>query len=625
MKLVHDGTVFVFSCSFEDRDKPKSAGFRWDPAKKRWWTDDPARAARLRGYADESAAPALSAVIENLAASRATDADVPLPAPDGLTYLPFQRAGIAYALGRPSTLIADEMGLGKTIQAIGVMNADASIGSVLVVCPASLKLNWKREIEKWTTRGLTVAVADGKHLPSGVNVVVANYDILYKHEAALAASPFDLLVVDEAHFVKNPKARRSRQVYALAKAARRRLFLTGTPIVNRPAELWPIVNCLDPARWPKFFSFARRYCNAFHNGFGWDFTGAAHLEELQERLRSSIMVRRLKADVLAELPAKRRQVIELAANGASAAVSRERAAFEAHEEAIEDLRVKAELAKADGPEAYAAAVRALQDRTRVAFEEISVVRHETALAKVPAVLEHLETATESGKVVCFAHHRDVVAAIAAAYPGRSVVINGETSIEDRQAAVDAFQTRPEIVLFIGSIGAAGVGITLTAASHVVFAELDWVPGNVTQAEDRCHRIGQRESVLIQHLVLEDSLDARLAKTLVAKQEVIDRALDDETMIAVVPGHEDAPATSTVKPSKLDALAAAMTPEEIALVHDRLLALAHACDGAVQKDGMGFNKFDSAIGKKLAYASTLSPRQAALGAVIVRKYHAQLGF
>jgi SWI/SNF-related matrix-associated actin-dependent regulator 1 of chromatin subfamily A len=154
------------------------------------------------------------------------------------------------------------------------------------------------------------------------------------------------------------------------------------------------------------------------------------------------------------------------------------------------------------------------------------MRHATALAKVPLVVEHLVAALEeSPKIVVFAHHRDVIAALAAEFPGRVVTLTGNDSPEARQAAVDRFQTDPECSLFIGSITAAGLGLTLTAAAHVVFAELDWVPANMTQAEDRTHRIGQRESVLVQHIVLESSLDASMVRTLLKKQQVIDEAVD----------------------------------------------------------------------------------------------------
>src|SRR5690606_16135176 len=163
----------------------------------------------------------------------------------------------------------------------------------------------------------------------------------------------------------------------------------------------------------------------------------------------------------------------------------------------------------------------------VAFEELSALRHEMGIAKVPAVIEHIkETLENTDKIVVFAHHHDVVNAIAQAFGDIAVKLTGVESSDERQAAVDRFQNDPNCRLFIGTIGAAGVGLTLTAASTMIFAELDWVPGRVTQAEDRIHRIGQLDSVLIQHLVVDGSLDAKMAWVLVEKQEIIDKALDD---------------------------------------------------------------------------------------------------
>lgn len=301
------------------------------------------------------------------AASRATDAEVDLPCPEGLSYLPYQKAGIAYAMAKPNVLIGDEMGLGKTIQAIGVYNTDPTIHRVLVVCPSSLRLNWKKEWAKWATRTSRIAVVNGGKPSDWIAadaatcpVVVINYDILAKHRAAIDAITWDLLIVDEAHYLKNPKAIRTKAVLgqrvkgiekAKAIAARRRIFLTGTPIVNRPVELFPLVEALDPAGLGKnFFAFAKRFCNATQTKWGWDFSGASRLDELQRTLRERFLVRRLKADVLTELPPKRRQVIEIPANGASGAVAAERATYERHEAALAEL--DAQIAEAEIAAAY---------------------------------------------------------------------------------------------------------------------------------------------------------------------------------------------------------------------------------------------------------------------------------
>jgi SWI/SNF-related matrix-associated actin-dependent regulator 1 of chromatin subfamily A len=568
-------------------------------------------------------------------ASKATDADLDIPSPEGLSYMPFQRAGIAYAMGRKGVLIGDEMGLGKTIQAIGVINSDENIQKVLVVCPASLRLNWKRELERWLVRPLRVGIAQGKDWPLNVDIVVVNYDVLKNFKKKLYGDEWDLLVVDECHYLKNPKAQRTVSVFGKwnkdpdkvkpAIEAKRRVFLTGTPIVNRPIELWPLLQSLDPDglgsnwRW-----YVTRYCDGHQTKWGWDVSGASRLDELQDRLRTTLMVRRLKSQVLQELPAKRRQVLELPANGADKVVKAEQEAWAEVEERLEELRAAVELAKADDDEEkYKRAVEELAQGERVAFTEMARLRHETALAKVPAVLEQLQDLEH--KVVVFGHHKDVIDAIMAEIGDRAVKLTGETPMEERQEAVDRFQTDSNVQFFVGNIQAAGVGITLTAASHVVFAELDWVPGNMSQAEDRCHRIGQQDSVFVQHLVLEGSLDATMAKTLIAKQSVIDKALDEETEQPEYEPVQGSPAvTKTVRRSQLDAEAANFTDEMVAAVHEALQRLAGVCDGARLEDGCGFNRVDTRIGKDLASREKLTRKQAALGRKIVRKYHRQIG-
>lgn len=525
--------------------------------------------------------------------------------------------------------------MGKTIQAVGIINCDPTIKRILVVCPASLRLNWRRELRKWLVISRQIRIVDdGKTWPSDTaDIVIINYDLASKHAAALRATEWDLVIIDEAHYLKSPDAKRtvailgrkqSKKHEAVAPIpARRKVFLTGTPIPNRPVEGWWAAEQLGVMT--NFFAFAKRYCAAVQNRWGWDFTGASNLAELQEKLRANGMIRRLKADVLKELPAKRRCVIELPANGAAKVVKAEADAWADHEATIDALRVAVELAKAsEDPNDYREAVLRLNKATQVAFTDMSKRRHDTAVAKVPYVIEHLRGIIEQGrKVVCFAHHKDVVDAIMAEFTD-AVKVTGDVSMADRQAAVDRFQNDPTCLLFVGNIQAAGVGLTLTASSHVVFAELDWVPGNVTQAEDRCHRIGQADSVLIEHLVLEGSMDARMATTLIAKQSVLTAALDELPEQPVAAPVRERGCTEEVSRKQIVKEAAELSPEAIAEIHGKLQRLAGVCDGARELDGAGFNRFDSAIGKSLAMAYTLTQKQAALGARLVAKYRRQLG-
>lgn len=571
-------------------------------------------------------------------ASRATDADVDVPRPEGLEYLPYQKAGIAYAMARPAVLIGDEMGLGKTIQAIGIINADPTVRRVLVVCPASLKINWARELQRWLVRPTSVAIANGA-FPTA-DIVIVNYDVLKKHSGQIGETEWDMVIVDECHYVKNPKAQRSK--LTLGIKARRRVFLTGTPICNRPAELWTLVQSLDPnglgRTWKGFHTrYAAGYQHYVRTGRGsrlvWDVTGASNLEELQDRLRASIMVRRLKKDVLTELPPKRRVVRELVRSGAEKLLAEQDQMHQAQEARRGELTAKAELALAAGDEAtYEAAIQELRAYTTVAFTEMSRVRHALAVAKIPAVVDYLrESLVDSDeRLVVFAHHLDVINGIMEGLSEADincVQLTGQSSQADRQEAVDGFQAG-RYQVFVGNIRAAGVGLTLTASSHVLFAELDWVPGNVSQAEDRCHRIGQTNSVLVEHLVFDESLDVLMAHKIIAKQAIIDQALDTQI-------DRTAPVYDTVSEIEVgegglrtwkehEAKAAAITTEQIQAAHQAMQILAgYDPDHALHRNDIGFNAFDGQIGHSLANAVSLTPRQGVLAAKLANKYRRQL--
>jgi SNF2 family DNA or RNA helicase len=592
------------------------------------------------------------------AASRATDAAIEIPIPEGLTLMPFQKAGVAYAMPREGTLIGDEMGLGKTIQAIAVANAmTPAPKKILVVAPASLLANWRNEINKWQTLadmpvhiirpGL---VFTGK--PDGWYVI--NYDIVTRYAAVLTSTAWDLAIYDECHNMKTRTAQRTltllggskvdkatkKRVAMTGVSARKRLMLTGTPILNRPAELYPLLHNLDPKRWGSWSSFTRRYCAGQFNGQGYDASGDSRLDELNARLRETVLVRRLKAEVLTELPAKRRQVVPLSYDGDDnivALVKKEKEIYERTETAIAEANAAKQRAEAEGDEgAYKAAVKKLNEVNGIAFAEMALVRHETALAKVPYVIEHLASTT--GKILVFAWHQDVVDKICDAVRGEGVVsITGSTPVAKRQGIKDAFQTDPNIRFFVGNIRAAGEGLTLTASSHVVFAELDWTPARISQAEDRAHRIGQTECVLVQHLVLDDSLDARMAKIVVAKQEVIDRALNQkvegtekerpEIEVSVVPLVPDEPTAEQQakddRRARLDVVAASLTPEQIAAIHAALRTVAsYDADNARVLNGVGFSKLDTIFGTELAAQASLRPRQAAAAMKMIRKYRRQ---
>lgn len=574
---------------------------------------------------------------EALESSKATDADVDIPAPAGLAYLGYQKAGILYAQGRKSCLIADEMGLGKTIQAIGLINSlpQDHARRILVVCPASLKLNWRNELRKWLVERRQITVVNGgKFTPPTTEtpgVWILNYDILGKHPWVYDGM-WDLVIFDESHYLKNPKAQRTKAAFGWKERpggipARRRLALTGTPILNRPIELWPLLHAFDPVKWPNFFRFGKRYCAGYQGKWGWDWTGSSNLEELQGILRETLMVRRLKKDVLKELPPKRRQLITLdAAGDLEGFVSRESALSSKHEDELERLRLDVEMLRDGDEEAYRAAVAALRQEVSIAFTEMAGIRHDLAVAKAPACVAWILEALESvDKVVVFAHHHDVVDALMAGLAEFSPVkLTGEMSSEARQTSVERFQSDPACRVFVGNIQAAGVGITLTAASTVIFCELCWTPAGLSQSEDRCHRIGQTESVNVYHLVADGSLDARMAEVLIEKQDVIDRAMDarlaDEPVVAPQ-------TTLSLDPEEEARIKAAgkhiHSPKELEILMLAIRDLARMCDGAVARDYSGFNASHTRVGHWLASQIAWTPRQAAYAAKLVRVYHGQV--
>jgi SWI/SNF-related matrix-associated actin-dependent regulator 1 of chromatin subfamily A len=407
--------------------------------------------------------------------------------------------------------------------------------------------------------------------------------------------------------------------------AKRRLFLTGTPILNRPKEIWSLISSLDPVTYNSYYRFAYRYCGAHKGRFGFDDTGATNLDELQNKLRSTIMVRRLKVDVLKDLPAKRRQIIEFPKNGATVQIDNEVKVMSKAMEQLHHLRVAVELSKAsDDINVYKDAVNKLRDGASAAFQEIAIARRDTAVAKIPYVIEHLKNC--SGKVIVFAHHHVVIDALYESLGKEAVKVTGSVNMTARQEAVDRFQNDPSCLFFIGNIKAAGVGITLTAASHVVFAEITYTPADLLQAEDRAHRIGQKESVLVQHLVLEGSIDSNMARSIVAKMGIIDQALDKHNAITDldIPVLPDPPITATSTRLNIDSDAEKISVEQSASILQCLQIISSMdADGARAQNKVGFNRLDTDIGRSLAMNSKLTFKQAALGKRLVNKYRGQI--
>lgn len=584
------------------------------------------------------------ALVLAVAASRAETpkpSGVEVPCPEGLEYLPYQVAGIQFAMScDEGCLLGDPPGLGKTIQAIGYVNASPMVKTVLVVCPASLRVNWEREWQRWSTRqDLTLA-----QFPTIGDVTIINYDVLGKLLSLHPDRLWDLVIVDEAHYAKNPKAKRTQNLFALKRAIV--LALTGTPVPNKVIEVFPILQLVSPEAWDPpgtamkkvdgkktyvpvgagggagFFKFAKHFAGAHEEWVSktkkvWVFDGASNLNELNEKLRTTCMVRRLKEDVLKDLPPKTRSVICFPQEG-----------FE--DEITGEAKGLTAVLKAKTLDEAAAALT----KCKVEFQDYSRVRHSLALAKCDLVREHIVSLLEGGvqKLVVFAHHHDVVERLSTELsPYGVVTMTSETPKEGseqgtRQWAVDTFQSDPATRVIVGTIGTMGVGWTLTASEHVVFAELPLRPADLSQAEDRTHRIGQRGNVVSEILVFDGSVDAHIAKMLVAKQDVADMALDDDTGLSV--DLSERPQASTSSLSYVDARKkayedAGLSTEECKTLLAKMRYLARRCDGAVVEDGQGFSRFDAQIGHALAECKALSPKQALCARKLAVKYRRQL--
>lgn len=554
--------VFVADSKPEDHIALKRAGFEMheptlcqDPSRckacktkigRRFWSARLEDATRVRSHCTPTALKIMQNHLIMLEKSRAVSSNIEVPCPPGLEYLPYQKAGIAYALQRKDTLVGDEAGLGKTIISLGFINITKP-KTVLVVAPATLAFNWKLEAEKWLMEPYTIFVPKlgSDEIPNVEKLlVITNYEKLVtrtKHtreetsDSKLCESlkrVWDLAIFDEAHALKNPDAKRSQAVlgeFGLMRRTRRTLFLTGTPIENYPKEIWPVAAAICPAKFGDWWAFAARYCGLhkeMHNGHStWVATGSSHLSELQQRLRATFMVRRLKHDVLKELPPKRRQLVVLGDKEIDWSQHPEfRKWKNVYERQYEAALARLEAAKTNAE--YKAAVRAMDAFVGIAFQEMSEFRHKTALAKLPMCLSYIDEllSTNNDSLVIFAHHKDILGKITEHYGDNAVTLYGDTPIQDRGEIVRMFQGGARRI-FIGGLKAAGAGITLTRASTVVFIEIDWNPATLSQAEDRLCRIGQKKMVHVLHLVLNNTLDVNMSQRVIAKQATIDKALD----------------------------------------------------------------------------------------------------
>jgi len=442
-----------------------------------------------------------------VARSRATAAD---PIDDvagrlGGELAPFQWAGVRYALEARATFIADEQGLGKTVEALAALEADGAFPAV-VVCPAAMKLTWEREAERWLPHR-SVAVVHGRvAVPPSGDITVLNYEIVAAHRDALARRRPRALVVDEAHYCKNPSAKRTHAVRSLAAALPPRglkLALTGTPVLNHPDELIAQLRVIDRL---KEFGSGARFSHQFRGRIG----GVSE-ERLHWHLRRHCFVRRLKSEVLPQLPPKRQVVVPIA-------LTNETEYRLAQRDVIEWLRTQPlDLSELN------AKISATLRAERLA--QLGTLQRLAARGKLAAALAWIEDFLASGEaLVVFARHVEVQKAVVARFPN-ALHLLGEDPLPARERAIAAFQDPQGPPLMVCATRTAAQGITLTRASNVAFLELEWTPAIHDQAEDRCHRIGQRDAVTAWYLLAADTIDETMSRLIQAKRATVTAVTD----------------------------------------------------------------------------------------------------
>lgn len=415
-----------------------------------------------------------------------------------------------------NVLLADDMGLGKTLQALGFLHLNQEKRPAIILMPASVKFNWLAECEKWLPfPKAQILSGTNTSIPITGEIILINYDIVsYWVDKLIAIKP-KILILDECQYIMNNSAKRTKAVKKLAKNIPHKIPMSGTPMESRPVQLFNSLNMVAPDKFPSLFSFGKRYCAAKHNGYGWDFSGASHMDELHRILRDeNIMIRRLKKDVLKDLPEKVLSYIPMQ-------LTNHKEYKQAHNDLIDYLT------ETKGREAAIRASKAEQ------LAQIEVLKGIASKGKLTDCIEIVREAIENGKkFAIFANHSFVIDAFMKAFPEISIKIDGSVPTNKRHEIATEFQTNDNIKLFVGNIKAAGVGITLTAADMMMVVELPWTPGALKQVIDRLYRIGQKFNVNILIPLVIGTIEERIAKILQEKEKIATAILDGQEEVVI---------------------------------------------------------------------------------------------
>lgn len=410
----------------------------------------------------------------------------------------------------------------NTIQALSwIDNYLDKRATVVIVCPSSIKWNWQKEALRHfnlRTEVLSGSTPSKRRLPLGKKYII-NYDILYARRGKkrkgwvdlLVELEPDLVIVDECQYIKTMSSKRTKAVKQLCADAPHVIMISGTPLTNRPAELYPTLNILHPDEFKSFSSFGWRYCKPEFKPWGLEFKGASNIEELHEKLNSLCMIRRRKSDVLSELPPKVHNVIPVELKPAD---------YKEYKRAEKEF-IQWLLELSPHKAKKAAKAEYLVKRGYLLRLASSLKLNQT-IDWIENMLEEIED-----KLIFFGVHINFLTPIYEHFKHRAVMVNGSVSGEKRERAFESFIKCPKTKLLVGNINAAGVGWNGQVASHVAFGELPWTPGELSQATDRAHRIGQKNSVTCHYLVSKDTAEESLCEILQKKSKVLSNVMDGD--------------------------------------------------------------------------------------------------
>ncbi|KAH8283549.1 hypothetical protein KR018_005573 [Drosophila ironensis] len=418
--------------------------------------------------------------------------------------MPFQQDGVCFAIGQKGRImICDEMGLGKTYQALAVADYFKEDWPLLVCTTASTRDSWARHMVELLPKVPVHCVQvlnNNQQYVGEAQVLITSYNMMERHMDKLLQRRYGFIIFDESHTLKNGKAKCTAVAKRLTDQARRVILLSGTPALSRPLELFTQLQLID-SKFMSFMEFTTRYCDGKQSTFGWDANGQSNLEELRVILTLKYMLRRTKAEVLPQLAEKNRETVVL-----------DPALVWTNDETKDSL------------DAFSKELKTSKGR---AMEEILLRFYaRTAEVKTKAVCAYLKTLVkEPIKFIIFAHHRVMMDAISdclSALRVQYIRIDGQTRSDLRADYVDVFQKQSKCKVALLSLKACNSGITLTAAEMIVFAELDWNPSTLAQAESRAHRIGQTKPVICRYLMANQTADDTIWAMLKNKQEVLSK-------------------------------------------------------------------------------------------------------